>query len=569
MGVTGHRVLANPDRLAGGVGEEQGMVSDEHFSRGDVPYRIRLGVLGGTPSGSSDGNTDVLTRHVEEYLPGTILGLFDPESRRTVEASRHTRITYAVWSPLANQAQRACIRGLLRLPGARIEPVLPEPLDEYLQRFTAEGDRSEVRELIGLAGRSTIFREENLERYILDRCDVLLLIDSSPTVPGEERAGAEKLRRLHHKRRPLVRIHVAPCVGHSVVEGHGLDARWLAPLDEFNALELPDAELEARAGQYFLHVFDTPEGRALTASGRELVREHLLPYHVRASRLAKTSQRLYQRAGQLVWLLFPLAIAAVVVAVLHPAWSVPAFAVELLLLVAIACLVSVADRRCSHQQWVEYRFLAERLRSAMFLAACGFEAIPLEAPPYTGIERQRERWVLMAFNEIWSRLPPIPGCDRQGCEAAVRFVRERWLGEQIRFHRNKHDYAGRRSRRLERLGRIAFWLAILAAAGHLALSLFVAHHAFPLLEDGLTFLALVLPAAGAAMGGFRAHREYSRLSKRSRNMAHALQELDDRVAEIKEPEQLARILRQVEEVMVGEVQDWLMLMRASRVETPG
>jgi hypothetical protein len=79
----------------------------------------------------------------------------------------------------------------------------------------------------------------------------------------------------------------------------------------------------------------------------------------------------------------------------------------------------------------------------------------------------------------------------------------------------------------------------------------------------------VLPGAGAALDGYRAHREYSRLAKRSAGMALELRELAARLDEVRDPEALGNVLREVEQLMLAEVQDWLMLMRFVPVEPPG
>jgi hypothetical protein len=73
--------------------------------------------------------------------------------------------------------------------------------------------------------------------------------------------------------------------------------------------------------------------------------------------------------------------------------------------------------------------------------------------------------------------------------------------------------------------------------------------------------AIILPAAGAAIGGIRTHREYSRIWKRSSNMVFVLTDLKLVFNDVKTPENLEYLLRQTEELMLRETQDWLMMMR--------
>ena len=91
------------------------------------------------------------------------------------------------------------------------------------------------------------------------------------------------------------------------------------------------------------------------------------------------------------------------------------------------------------------------------------------------------------------------------------------------------------------------------------------------LENFLTFAALSLPAFGAAIGGIRTHREYSRLAKRSKNMEQVLEELDESFKRISrqglnQSEGLESLLKQTEELMLNEVQNWMTLLKFSEIE---
>lgn len=108
-----------------------------------------------------------------------------------------------------------------------------------------------------------------------------------------------------------------------------------------------------------------------------------------------------------------------------------------------------ADRRRTHKKWIENRFLAERLRSAIFLAACGVEASPIQLPPHMGLAHRPDDWMVRVFNEVWGRLPLMPGCQGQSCKVLVDFIRKAWLQDQIQFHDNKSKQAGTMSQRLE------------------------------------------------------------------------------------------------------------------------
>ena len=81
------------------------------------------------------------------------------------------------------------------------------------------------------------------------------------------------------------------------------------------------------------------------------------------------------------------------------------------------------------------------------------------------------------------------------------------------------------------------------------------------------FASIVLPAVGAALGGIRTAREYSRLAKRSENMLQSLTEMKNTLERMESPNDSENLLREKEQVILIETQDWLMLIRFAKLET--
>jgi len=117
------------------------------------------------------------------------------------------------------------------------------------------------------------------------------------------------------------------------------------------------------------------------------------------------------------------------------------------------------------------------------------------------------------------------------------------------------------SRLFEFGGMAIFFMAMAASFSHLIFFYPGGEIGSKVLEDILVFLAIVLPAIGAAIGGIRSHREYSRMEKRSSNMEIILNELNEQFMDINSPEDLESLLRTTYELMLRENQDWLMLMK--------
>ncbi len=530
------------------LGEKQGKVTFENFEvlGGDalaaksdapdsdlmpaLPYRIRIGVVAAGGVESTDGMRETL----DSFLPGAILGLFDPPSRKQLAEARYTPIVYSVLARPDAEVERKLADGLHQVLGAKVESEIPQ-------------------EPPGRAGR-----------FIVNHCDVLVLVEP----PGTLGMAADSVRAFaERKQRPIIHIQPGSPSLIRVTRGNGLNAKSITRLDTFNGYSPGRKQVESYVENVRKDIFSSAEGNTLPEENRELVRKDLLPYYAKASYLAKKSQRLYRRAGSLVWLLFPLAIAAVAVGIHMPSLSMAAFGIEFLLLTIIAGVVIHADRRRSLRSWIETRFLTERIRCAAFLAACGCEVSTLRVPPYMGDVEQRDQWMVLAFNEIWTRLSRRQTHIGGSCETIRDFAGKAWVGDQIKYHEGKARDCERMGMRLERWGTAVFLLAMVAAAAHVAVSR-QGHHE-TLLSSALTLAAIILPAVGAALGGFRSHREYSRLGKRSRNMAIELRKLQERLGDAESIAEIRRILTEAEEMMLGETQDWLMLMKFVPVQYPG
>jgi hypothetical protein len=495
-----------------------------------LPYRIGIGVV----AAGSIESTDGMREAIDSLLPGAILGLFDAQSRRQLAAARYTPIVYSVLARPGVEAERSLVDGLHQVLAAKVESEIPQ-------------------EPPGRVGR-----------FIVNHSDVLIQVDP----PGAIDVAADSVRAFaERKLRPIIHVRPGSPTQVRVTRGNGLNAKSITRLDTFNGYSPGRKQVERYVENVRKDIFSSTGGNTLREENRELVCKDLLPYYAKASYLAKKSQRVYRRAGSLVWLLFPLAIAAVAVGIHMPSWSMGAFGIEFLLLTIIAGVVIHADRHRSLRSWIETRFLTERIRCAAFLAACGCEASTLRVPPYMGDVEQRDQWMVLAFNEIWARLLRRQTHIGGSCDTIRDFAGKAWVGDQIKYHESKARDCERMGMRLERWGTAVFLLAMVAAAAHVVMSR-QGHHETPL-SSALTFAAIILPAVGAALGGFRSHREYSRLGKRSRNMVIELRKLRERLDDAESVDEIRRVLAEAEEMMLGETQDWLMLMKFVPVQYPG
>ncbi len=485
---------------------------------GDLPYRIRIGLASGPIRPES---IEAARAAIRDRLPEAIVALLADPSRPAAPRPL-TPVRYHLLTRDRSDGERFLAAAIAELPDTRVERMHPDVLDHLVQRL-----------------------------------DLVVRLE-----PPLDPASADPLEtRARRRGQPIVTL-----VPFGVEAGRGLNGAAFERLDQFNAAPLPRHIVDREVEQGWREVFDTDEGRLLSRAALDQVRDHLVTPWARADLLARRYQAGYRRAGQAVWLLFPIAVAAVTLGALVPSLGVFAFPAQAALLLGMLLIVWFADRKRSLERWIEHRLLAERIRVAAFMRAAGFEAGSFEPPPHLG-RSGRSEWITVAFNELHARMAPAASLPDAPPAVVREFVARRWIGVQRAFHASRAERHLRASHRLERSGHLVFLAAILIGLGHTVFALGWTHG--EAVEDVLLFFGLVLPGAGAALGGFRAHREYSRIAKRSAAMASALAALEQHL-ETSEPEaRLEEHLRQVEQVIIGEVQDWMVLMRVATVQPVG
>jgi hypothetical protein len=558
-----------------------------------IPYRIRIGVTGHRKLDDSIA----MQAMVKKAIDTEVDKLFPEDSRRNIERVRRagtTAISFRVLSPLAEGADRVVARAVLADPDARLDAVLPLALEDYLQDFATEESRKEFEELLGRCRKPVLLRTRRIQddrrdpgdqaelrrdaysqvgQYLVDHCDVLIAVWDGQ--PSRGRGGtAEIVEYAREQNRPIIRVWGDSFEVLNRDNNNGLDASALDAIDQFNRQAITPEQRASYVKNLDREHFEEPRTAAeILASVREFVNGRLFPYYAQASIVAKESQKRFYRAGKFIYVLSAAAVGSAALGILFPALSWAGFGVELVLLIIIWLTLWQAYRKHSHQDWIENRFLAERIRCGIFMAICGLEPRPIEVLPYMGRSQTVNDWTVRVFDEIWNRLPPLAGCSHGECLMLNAYVREAWIGGQVKFHNQKKEREGRARRRLALAGRIVLPVTIAAATLHLLLHLWwptgataesvqwLHHWLHEGLHQGLAFIALLFPAIAASLAGMEAHREHLRLEKRSANMGPQLERLNRQMASATDPERFESLLQQVDEITLRETQDWLMLMR--------
>jgi hypothetical protein len=536
-----------------------------------LPFRIRIGVTGHR---ALPGAKQIAAR-IREIFNTRVWELFD---RPIAFKERTVSLSFTVLTCLAEGADRLVAQEALNSSDAVIEAVLPLMAEEYSRDFVSPESKREFAWLLEQAsqviemelpradgsGEERKAAYENAGRHVVDHCDLLIAVWDGKSSRG--RGGtAEIAAYAREKNVPLIIVSSLNDHEIAVEKGPGLNSQAYRRLGIFNSFTLAGEVQETYVENVSRDLFDNPEGERLDGEVKERIRSGLLSWYVRASMIAKKNQKSYFRAGLLVYSLSPLAVAAVAIAILIPGMASLAFVSEFLLLASILVILLSSDKQKTHKKWIEARFLAERIRSAIFLSACGSK--PSSFIHFSNLKPLLEagEWTVRAFDEIMGRMNPSPSGQEAGCAVTIDFVRRHWLQEQIEFHASKATQSFTASRRLERAGWLVFLAAIFAAAWHLV-GIFLGHpEILAWLDKPVLFLAIVLPALGATLGGIRGHREFSRLAKRSQYMQAALRELDSRLATA-DPGKMPDLLHETEQLLLQETQEWLVLMKFAKVE---
>ncbi len=244
----------------------------------------------------------------------------------------------------------------------------------------------------------------------------------------------------------------------------------------------------------------------------------------------------------------PLANGRVAVTTPPKEHSVSPIFVVLLILGALKLTIVIFIFRNTHQanhgDWndksVDYRYLAERLRTLFYLPRVGGFQPPAAAPPQYASRVVRQSAVDWLFEAIVRSVPPailsrtevIP--TEGGKTYTVRTiqpdvkgvlddVRDKWLGGQIAYHsRNArtmsrlHAFAESWGKRMNVAVIIAVGLDVVILLADL-LKLFPPawSHNLHTATPWLVFLAALLPAAVASLNGIRFQSECRRLADRS------------------------------------------------------
>jgi len=370
-------------------------------------------------------------------------------------------------------------------------------------------------ELYSIPGR----REEAYRwagEYIVDNCELLLVVWDGKK---DSRKGSAYwvYRYAQRSARSIVRIDASTGAIHWELGHEDLTAhihRHQSLSREVRAVRPEAAEVKRR----YDALVKTADNVHLSTEYFSQLEQFVLPLLVRARDLATHYQNLYNRAGVIGYSC--AAAAACVAAVLSytKSWHVFYFFEAVLIVVAFfsGLLLKLGGWQA---RWIDYRYLAERLRATCYLHIAGS---PIEPAPEHPDRWLPAGWVTLALLGVWAQLKPVPPQafeDPKQVRALAEFLYRSWIRSQQEYYWSAHE----KNEKLNTFGELVslalliFSFVIAFAYGLAAIWPPLAEFLEPLGESPHVF-ATILPAMIGAIAGIMVFRHYARNSERYLSM---------------------------------------------------
>jgi hypothetical protein len=531
---------------------------------GRIPFTLRIGVTGHRKL----DHPEVLVPLVEGALR---------QLKELIAGSAEAAIGLVVVSSLAEGADRLVAETVLGVPESRLEVALPVPVDDYCRDFSDPDSQKQFHGLLGRASErwtapASSSRDEAYEqagKYVVDRSDVLIALWDGEPARGQ--GGTAAIVGYARQRQvPLVWVKtsgIPVIVTEFDTPSAGVLREAVRELDEYNAAVIPTPEFARRVEEERNHIDPAilvEEATAPLVRSINSVADWIVPYFVRADVLAL---RLQRRFRILSAAMFVMAAAAVTIVAVQ-ANFLPTLnwlaGIEVVLLVALLAIPLLSRRSRLHDRWISYRFLAERLRSAYFLALAGTGDRRDRSARLAYLSDSTEAWIERALAEVIVRRPQTTD-GLSDLDSLRSYLIKAWIGGQVAYHRHAAHFHHKWDTRLLYSTAILFSITLVAAIAHM----------LGVAENGahtsnwavlVIVLSISIPAIGGALHGIGTQSQFRHHAGRYRRMIDLLTELEQQLEQAGSMEQLRQGAAETERVMREENSDWFGVMRFHDME---
>lgn len=482
--------------------------------------------------------------------------------RKMLPPLRNTPVVLSILSPIAEGADRLVAWEGIKSPGSTLEIVLPLEKEDYKQDFETAQSKAEFEELLSKANtvktlpikgnRNDAY--EKVGHYVVDQCDVLLAIWNGQLSAGK--GGTQEIVQYaldNHS--PLIWINSDEPESIKVEPGHGLNPRPFLEIDKYNSERFHNSNFEKQLKKMCQFLSGVAERTKLPFENLQPISEYVLRYYIRADILSLRYQHLHYRTESLVYVLALIAVFVATFQILFLPQQPMILIAEIVLMLIILLIFLIKRQRAWHNKWMDYRFLAERFRSALFMALADIDISTLRPPRHLSLAYSPKDWMVSAFISVWSQRPRRKILASSQVEELKCFISKAWIEDQIRYHASSRIQYYRWHHILGIVSNVLYTLTICAVLLHITII------GSDLIGHFLAFSAVVFPAVAASISAIRTHRDYLRNSMRSAEMAHHLKEIKSKMIIAKDYNNFVELMNETEETMLYENEDWRVAVK--------
>lgn len=309
----------------------------------------------------------------------------------------------------------------------------------------------------------------------------------------------------------------------------------------------------------------------------EWVKKAILPSFVKKDSTAAAYQKRHNAITEFIYIASAFVIALVIVQTIflpdlyHLIWG------EVFLIGIMIILQKMVVKKEYQKKWLENRFLAEKLRFAMFTQLFSGNSFALV---------RKESKIFLIFDEIdqamertFDKLDLLekPGIDiKSNMKEIINFLKSNWLEFQQNYHKETKERKHKLLKRLERICLFCLITTVIAAIAHSLglghhtdiLELFKsppppgAHHEPSVFTVGnvLVVLAIFLPALSAGLNAIKNIFELEKISLRSSKIIDGIGKYKKYLENTRTPKDLEILVSSVEEFFMREHEEWFSLV---------
>ena len=516
---------------------------------GPIPTVIRIGVLGHRYVDEPDLALR-MARPLFSQLYAEFAGLSAGGGYRVV-----------LLSSLAEGADQILARAALSAHDAhdtrliQLRAILPFPEDEVVPLFNSKAGVAGFHELLKIcANVKVLSRMPNDDaayaecgRTLVDNSDLVVAIwNGQPSTGSAGTYPVLMYARELGKRTIVLNTSNSYAIQCTASKG-SFDYRLrFAQVRAFNNSAFPKSGLGQQCREMIdrMHQIDPGSSPVEQPFGELFIADLKLMIHADlvAGQAARASRRI---AAATQWLSFGAILAvATQISVFPQDHMLIIF--EIVSIVAILVLATIANYRAWQTRWADYRYLAERMRATLFRLY--HQSTERHGPTQVDeVEStSSDDWVSLLTE--WIKL------DRRGRPEFVPFlgnatVRILWIEAQVAYYDDRSQALLTADHRLRVAGFLSFALTGLAAICHLVAK-------DPILAGAMSVIALIGPAFGAAIVAIRAHREMQKHATRYRSSSTQLKRLSRLITATTDSSALRKMLATVDGILRLEHTEW-------------